>query len=661
MRGVRVNAVFESFRVTIFKAPSVYVNALRLYLWPQRLDAPWPSDSQEIRQALHVSVEMGGFMTNTSMKIGSRWIYGERVVEFGGVLNIRQVQVRDMATGELLPASMHELKPVPISIQRERIEPTVVPQLEWDRALSLARDLEPYAEESRLPRSVARDLAARYELSVRQILRYRAAYQCGATTTALVRRRGGRPHGLRLLDQRVEQVIQHVITKHYARREKVSRGDVYERVRLLCLRLNLAPPDRKTVVSRIREQEDYALACKQLGAKAAKQRFEARPGKLSVGEPLELVQIDHTLVDVLLVDENDTDRIIGRPWLTLAIDVATRVVLGYYLSMNAPSSVSVAMCLAHAMQPKLENFQEPLEWIMYGKPRCILVDNGKDLRSFAFTRGCEQHGITVVWRPVRRPHYGAHIERLMGTFMQMVHTLPGTTFSNTKQRGDYPSEKRACLTLREFRSWLVEKICRSYHVRMHRTLGKPPLLAWEHAFQREDGSFDSPPKPIDKEALWRDFFPFKRHRLQRTGVEFRRSRYWHESLAPLIRPGVYIMFHYDPDDTSRIWVRVDDNTLIEAVAVAGRAKGEGVRYLLSVEEQARLDDLRQNGYENADAIQEKAERRRRQHRQIESTSAHSGRRGKHGGKRSAAAKTPVNSDIPSVPLNRSSITVEVLS
>ena len=49
-----------------------------------------------------------------------------------------------------------------------------------------------------------------------------------------------------------------------------------------------------------------------------------------MNEPLELMQIDHTLADVIVVDEIDREPI-GRPWLTLAIDV------GYSNSARIPS------------------------------------------------------------------------------------------------------------------------------------------------------------------------------------------------------------------------------------------------------------------------------------------------------------------------------------
>ena len=56
------------------------------------------------------------------------------------------------------------------------------------------------------------------------------------------------------------------------------------------------------------------------------------------------------------------------------------------------------------------------------------LDNAKEFRSEALRRGCEQYGITIDYRPVRTPHYGGHIERLIGTMMGKVHLLPGTTF-----------------------------------------------------------------------------------------------------------------------------------------------------------------------------------------------------------------------------------------
>ena len=97
-----------------------------------------------------------------------------------------------------------------------------------------------------------------------------------------------------------------------------------------------------------------------------------------------------------------------------------------------------------------------MTWPMHGKPRLVYTDNAPEFKkSEAFKRGCEQHGITRDYRPLGEPHFGGIIERVMGTAMTMAHELPGTTFSNTQERGKYKSEANAILTLRELEKWLT--------------------------------------------------------------------------------------------------------------------------------------------------------------------------------------------------------------
>jgi putative transposase len=48
------------------------------------------------------------------------------------------------------------------------------------------------------------------------------------------------------------------------------------------------------------------------------------------------------LADVIVVDERDR-LAIGRPWITLAIDVFCRGVLGFHVSLDPPSVTSIGM------------------------------------------------------------------------------------------------------------------------------------------------------------------------------------------------------------------------------------------------------------------------------------------------------------------------------
>ena len=66
-------------------------------------------------------------------------------------------------------------------------------------------------------------------------------------------------------------------------------------------------------------------------------------------------------------------------------------------------------------------------WPVAGLPETLHADNGSDFRSRAFVRACRDAGIKIIWRIPGEPHYGGHIERLIGTMMGAVHLLPGTT------------------------------------------------------------------------------------------------------------------------------------------------------------------------------------------------------------------------------------------
>jgi putative transposase len=141
------------------------------------------------------------------------------------------------------------------------------------------------------------------------------------------------------------------------------------------------------------------------GAATASQRFRLIKPGLRTERPRQVVQIDHTKVDLMLV--NDVTRAcIGRPWLTLVLDVHTRLVLGLYLSLEAPSATSAALAVAHAVLPKVTWLQDrgiDLVWPAHGLPEVIHVDNGQEFRWLAFTRGSQQHSVRVAYRPPATP------------------------------------------------------------------------------------------------------------------------------------------------------------------------------------------------------------------------------------------------------------------
>lgn len=166
-------------------------------------------------------------------------------------------------------------------------------------------------------------------------------------------------------------------------------------------------------------------------------------------------------------------------------------------------------------------------------------------------RGAEEYGVRLDFRPPGAPHYGGHIERLIGTTMGAVHLLPGTTFSNVAEKGDYSSESAACLTLLELERWLALQITGVYHQAVPSVLGRPPIVAWQEGLALRG----QPPRlPADPETFFLDFLPGETRLIRRDGIQFSHIFYWDNILSPLAgRSPKPVLIKYDPRNIERIY------------------------------------------------------------------------------------------------------------
>jgi putative transposase len=390
---------------------------------------------------------------------------------------------------------------------------------------------------------------------------YRRLRENDARAAALeLGRRGPKP-GSKRIARDVEEIIDATLRCYYLVRERSSFLRIWREIRSECDAKGFRPPTRRTVKARLDAMDQREVFMKRRGAQEADKVFSARPGRLEVSAPLEVVQIDHTTSDITLVDHVNR-RPLARPYLTVAIDVATRIVLGVYVAFDEPSVLSIALCLDHCVRRKsvhVPGTLEELVWPMAGIPKAIHVDNAQEFHSDAFRTACEDWGITVEYRPFGGKHYGGHVERLIGTAMGAVHVLPGTTQSSVAEKGDYDSGKHAALTLAEFEDWLHLEICR-YHNTVHEALGRTPLAAWADL-----GGDTAGRQVIDVEAFRTSFLPFEWRRLGRTGIALFGVNYWSDVFASLVGRGQgKVRVKYDPRDLSQVWVLVDDGRMIPA-------------------------------------------------------------------------------------------------
>jgi putative transposase len=366
---------------------------------------------------------------------------------------------------------------------------------------------------------------------------------------------GGRDKGR--LSAVAERVVTEAIRDEYLSRQKKRAEAVVRAVRERCRLAGITPPAANTVRARVRRvRADLAARAREGAGSAAARRLMPAAGQTPpAARPMAVLQIDHTLVDLILVDET-WRKPVGRPWLTVAIDAYSRCVAGLHLSYEAPSATVAGLCLAHAALDKaayLRGLGIEADWPCQGRPGGVFVDNGPEFHSAAFERGCEQHGIALRHRPKGAPHWGGIVERLIGTAMAMVHELPGTTFSNPGGRGEYDSGAASCLTLAELERWLVLAVTGPYHNSVHGGVGEPPLARW----RRGVAEHGEPAAVADGQAFVVDFLPVLRRRVTREGIAADHIAYYADSLRPLVagrdRLGP-VLVRRDPRDLSRVWV-----------------------------------------------------------------------------------------------------------
>jgi len=433
-------------------------------------------------------------------------------------------------------------------------------EVEWRLALERESVIRPLAEEQRLTNGRLQEAMLRLGLSRSVLYKLVQRYRDRPQTSSLLPWKRGRDLNLQVLSPKQEELLQACIQEFYLTRERPTVAALMREVKRRFSERQLPTPVYRTVRRRIEALDLEFVIRKREGAKKAREKLgPVLISTLRSEVPLDIIQIDHTLVDVIVVDRQHR-KPIGRPWLTLAVDIATRAVMGFTVSLEPPSSLSVSLVLSHGVLPKInwlaDRELQNLEWPMGGLPQLIHVDNAKEFHSQALVRGCQEYGIALEHRRRRQPHLGGNIERLIGTMMGEVHLLPGTTFSNPTEKGTYDSEGRAVLTLPELERWLALQIAGVYHWSQHSALDKSPLAAWQEGIARRKQPVRY---PVSADEFFLDFLPAVPRKIQKDGIHFHQIRYWHNILSPWagrLRNPLWVK--YDPRDLARVYVRDPD-------------------------------------------------------------------------------------------------------
>lgn len=363
----------------------------------------------------------------------------------------------------------------------------------------------------------------------------------------------------------VRQLTQLAIEATYKRRERSSIKATLDEALIRVMDENknrpaglkpLKLPTRRFVKRLIDEVPAYDLYVAQRGREEARRHFRSVKGHRITERPLQRAEMDHTVLDVIVLDERHLVPL-GRPYLTACIDDYTRCILGFYLGFTPPSSLSVAQCLKQVILPKADLREKypqiQHDWPAFGVMGELVIDNGREFHGGSLAQVCLSLGCELHYAPRHTPWFKGKIERFFGTINQkLVHTIPGTTFHNILRRGDYDSLSKACITLSELKKLLCMLIVDDYHQSTHSALGVSPHEIWKSSIRAED--IWVPNADVCLDAI---VGTVEKRKLRHTGIQISDLFYNSPALDDLRRqvgPGVTVDVRIDEADLGKIFV-----------------------------------------------------------------------------------------------------------
>ena len=283
--------------------------------------------------------------------------------------------------------------------------------------------------------------------------------------------------------------------------------------------------------------------------------------------PGERVEIDHTRLPFFVVD-TETRMPIGTPSLTSAVDKYSGVIVGYYLSFEPFSYLSVMQCLLHAIRPKdyvKEKFPSvKKEWNAYGLMEVLVVDNGKEFYSKHFQDACQQLGITIQYTPPYMPWYKSSVERTFGSYnTQLLKGQPGNFLLEFTKEYNYDPRKNAVVSLEA-----LQEMLHIFIIDIHNQSSHPQLLAPRAEVWSKASTVCPPTLPKNLQDLRVLVGAMEKRVISRKGVELNGLYYNSPELARLRsnyepednrrkdgkRPREKATIKYDPTDLSTIYV-----------------------------------------------------------------------------------------------------------
>lgn len=421
------------------------------------------------------------------------------------------------------------------------------------------------------------DIPNKKFVSARQLRKWLTDYEAGGLNIdALVSKNHKSGNRLARFNWQEIQLMMEVIDE-YAKTEGPTKKEAIRAVRDRFFEKNrcrieqgqppLEIPSKTKIFNILAAQSEYYMTVRRKGIDYANRKFTFKSKGLQIEQPGQRLEVDENKLDVIsiaarsgILDFLPPDRIRKleklRRWLYVYIDCATRCILSVHLA-EAQSGAAAVRALRDVFRNKTdlaEAFGCKHQWDMRCRPFEIIADHGSAFHSKEFTTAAGSLGVGVGHPPLGKAHLRPHIEGFFNTNNHLVMShIISRTFSNSQERGDYPSEYLASLSDDELIGLIITGIVDIYH---HRPLegldGYTPAQRWEQL--ADSGTVPIPPDGHEIRAALGTVY---KRKVNNGGITLFKINYECPELrdAYLHKPGQKVKVRADLEDLG--WVTVE--------------------------------------------------------------------------------------------------------
>ena len=255
----------------------------------------------------------------------------------------------------------------------------------------------------------------------------------------------------------------------------------------------------RTLYRIVGELDRYEVLVAQHGRAEARRKCRLIKGHLPADYPLEYVEIDHSLVDLFVIDDQLFIPL-GRPWITIIRDRFSGAIIGLYISFSGPRVDSIFGALRHSIYPHTNTpafFHDIENQLPWGLATTYVTDRGADFLSERYRLAVLQLGSHYEYCAARTPWFKGPVERFFRELSYLLETMPGKTFPRLDLRKDYDPAKHAVVRFSSF-VWILYKwVCDIYNNSLSERKHGRPLDLFNEGIEKVPRVFPHNPEVVE--------------------------------------------------------------------------------------------------------------------------------------------------------------------